>query len=143
MFAFLIPLIWHYYFFQFELKIAVNAALTKKTVHDTDFSQLVNLCPVKKFSLFLTPDQVSDLWQQLELASELESDPQDTVDWGKKWLVDFNAGKIQLVSFDQSNNTGCVDVKMVGSVIEEKSSFKIGCITLSLLLKLFPRKVEP
>ena len=38
-------------------------------------------------------DQASDLWQQLELASELESDLQDTVDWGRKWLVDFNAGK--------------------------------------------------
>ena len=35
-------------------------------------------------------DQASDLWQQLELASELESDLQDTVDWGRKWLVDFN-----------------------------------------------------
>ena len=34
-----------------------------------------------------------DLWQQLELASELESDLQDTVDWCKKWLVDFNARK--------------------------------------------------
>ena len=40
-------------------------------------------------------DQASDLWQQLELASELESDLQDTVDWGRKWLVDFNAGKTQ------------------------------------------------
>ena len=49
--------------------------------------------------------QASDLWQQLELASELESDLRDTVDWGRKWLVDFNAGKTQLVSFDQSNNT--------------------------------------
>ena len=29
-------------------------------------------------------DQASDLWQQFELASELESDLQDTVDWGKK-----------------------------------------------------------
>ena len=28
-------------------------------------------------------DQASDLWQQLELASELESDLRDTVDWGK------------------------------------------------------------
>ena len=28
--------------------------------------------------------QTSDLWQQLELASELESDLQDTVDWGGK-----------------------------------------------------------
>ena len=28
------------------------------------------------------------------MASELESDLQDTVDWGGKWLVDFNAGKL-------------------------------------------------
>ena len=40
--------------------------------------------------------------------------------WGMKWLVDFNAEKIQLVSFDQSNNTGAIDVKMDGSVLEEK-----------------------
>ena len=29
-------------------------------------------------------DQAFDLWQQLELASELESDLHDTLDWGKK-----------------------------------------------------------
>ena len=29
-------------------------------------------------------DRASNLWQQLELASELESDLRDTVDWGKK-----------------------------------------------------------
>ena len=57
-------------------------------------------------------DWASDLWQQLELASELESDLRDTVDWSKKWLVDFSAGKTQLVSFDQSNNSGSIDVKM-------------------------------
>ena len=56
-------------------------------------------------------DQTPDLWQQLELASELESDLPDTVDWGKKCLVDFNAGKTQLVLFDQSNNNGSIDVK--------------------------------
>ena len=32
----------------------------------------------------------SDLWQQLELSSELESILRDTVDWSKKWLVDFS-----------------------------------------------------
>ena len=37
-----------------------------------------------------------------------------------KWLTDFNAGKTQLVSFDQSNNTGAIDVKMNGSVFQEK-----------------------
>ena len=34
------------------------------------------------------------------LICQLESDLRDTVDWGKKWLVDFNAGKTQLVLFD-------------------------------------------
>ena len=56
--------------------------------------------------LYSKCDWGSDLWQQLELASEVESDLRDMVDWGKKWLVDFNAGKTQLVSFDQSNNNG-------------------------------------
>ena len=59
------------------------------------------------------------------MASKLESDLQDTVDWGSMWLVDFNAGKTQLVSFDLSNNSGAIDVKIDGSVLEEKSSFKI------------------
>ena len=72
-----------------------------------------------------------DLWQQLELAAELESDLQDTVDWGKKWLGDFNVGKTQLVSFDWSNNNGSIDVKMGGSILEEKSSFKILGLTFS------------
>ena len=46
-----------------------------------------------------------------------------TLDWGKKWLVDFNAGKTQLVSFDRSNNNGSIDVKMDGSFLEEKIIF--------------------
>ena len=70
-------------------------------------------------------DKASDMWRQLELASELDSDFRDTVDRNRKWLVDFNAGKTQIVSFDQSNNTGSTDVKMDGSVLEEKSSFKM------------------
>ena len=53
------------------------------------------------------------------------------MDWGKKWLVDFNAGKTQLVSFDRSNNNGSIDVKMDGSVFEEKSSFKMLGLTFS------------
>ena len=53
------------------------------------------------------------------------------MDWCKKWLVDFNAGKTQRVSFDQSNNNGCIDVKLDGSVLEEKSSVKILGLTFS------------
>ena len=76
-------------------------------------------------------DLASDLWQQVELASELESDLQETVDWGRKWLVDFNAGKTQLVLFDQPKNTGAIDVKMNRSVLEEKASLKMIWLTFS------------
>ena len=38
-------------------------------------------------TLYSDCDEVSDLWQQLELASELESDLQEIVVWGRKWLV--------------------------------------------------------
>ena len=65
------------------------------------------------------------------MASELELDLQDFVDWGRKWLADFNAGTTQLVLFDQSNNTGAIDVKMDGSVLEENSSFKMLGLTFS------------
>ena len=82
-------------------------------------------------TLYSKCHQASDLWQQLELASELECDLRDTVDWCKKWLVDFSAGKTQLVLFDRSNNNGSIDVKMDGSVLEEKSSFKMLGLTFS------------
>ena len=82
-----------------------------------------------------------------------DADLRDTVNWGRKWLVDFNAGKTQQVSFDWSNNTGAIDVKMDGSVLEEKSSFKMlglsfsskldWALIVSLLLKRSPRKLEP
>ena len=63
------------------------------------------------------------------------------------WLVNLNliyktlwtgvrsglkyAGKTQLVSFDWSNNNGSIDVKMDGSVLYEKSSFKMLGLTFS------------
>ena len=72
------------------------------------------ICDIAVFAddttLYSKCDQGSDRWQQLELASQLESDIRDTVDWGKKWLVDFNAGK---------------------TVLEEKSSFKMLGLTFS------------
>ena len=37
----------------------------------------------------------------------------------RKWLVDFNAGKTQIVLFDQSNKTSAIDMKMDGSVLRK------------------------
>ena len=45
-------------------------------------------------TLYSKRDHPSDLWQQLELASELESDLRDTAGWSSKWLVSFNTGKL-------------------------------------------------
>ena len=59
-----------------------------------------------------------------------------TVDWGKTWLVDFNAGKTQLVSFERSKNTGSIDVKTDGSVLEKKSPFKMLGLTFSSIVLL-------
>ena len=69
------------------------------------------------------------------MASEVESDLRDTVDWGRKLLVDINAGKTQLVLFDKSNNAGAIDVEMDRSVLEEKLSFKMLGLTFSSKLE--------
>ena len=75
------------------------------------------------------------------------------MDWGKKLVVDFSAGRTQLVSFDWSNSTGFIEVKMNVSVLDENHLLRcfgrpsllnwIGALTLSLLLKLPPRKLKP
>ena len=70
-------------------------------------------------TLYSKCDQASNSWQQLELACEIESDLRDNADWDMKWLVDFNSGKLAL--FDWSHNTRAIDVKMDGSVLEEKN----------------------
>ena len=59
------------------------------------------------------------MWQELQLTAELESDPRDTVDWGRKWLADFNSVKSQLVLFELSNNSGAIYGKMNGFALEE------------------------
>ena len=53
------------------------------------------------------------------------------MDWGKKWLVDFSAGKTQLVSFDKSNINGSIDMKMDRSVLDERSPFQMLGMTFS------------
>ena len=54
------------------------------------------------------------------------------MDKGRKWYVDFNAGKTQLVLFDWSNNTGAIYVKIMNeSVLYKKSSFNmVGAVFL-------------
>ena len=42
---------------------------------------------------FTEYDRASNLWQELELASNFESDQRASVNWQRKWLLHFTAGK--------------------------------------------------
>ena len=53
-----------------------------------------------------------------------------TVDWGKKWLVDFNAGKTQLVSFDRPNSGGS-SFKMLGLTFSSKLDWSSYIISIA------------
>ena len=118
---------------KFSQEYPINAGVPQGTIlGPTLFLLYINdlpddvICNIAIYAddttLYSKCDQASDMWQQLELASELESELRDTVDWGKKWLVDFKAGKTQLVLFDRSN-TVTIDVKMDGSVVEKNIIF--------------------
>ena len=62
----------------------VNAGVPQDSILcPKPFLLYVNYLP-DNTTLYSKCDQASDLLQQLELASELESDLQNTVDWGRK-----------------------------------------------------------
>ena len=102
-------------------KYPVNAAVPQDSIlgptlfllYINDLSDNV-ICNIAIYAddtaLYSKCDQASNLWQQLELASELESNLRYTVDRGRKWLLDFNAGKTQLVLFDWSINTAAMRI---------------------------------
>ena len=58
---------------------------------------------------------------------------QETVDFGKKWLVDFET---RLEIFDCSNKPDAIDVKIHVPVYDEKPSLKMVGLSLSSELEL-------
>ena len=78
-----------------------------------------------------------------KLASKLGSALRGTMDWDRKWLVAFNAGKTQLLIFDRSNNRCAIDVEMDESILLQEiisnyAGFAVLCIVwLGLLHCLY------
>ena len=48
---------------------------------------------INNTALYSKYEQAPGLWQQLENYFELESDLRDTIEWGRKWLVDCRKEK--------------------------------------------------
>ena len=82
-------------------------------------------CRCSRLNFYFKCDCASNFWQQVELASVIESDLGDDVEFHKKWLVDFYAGETLHVSFDFNFNYGVIDLKMHVSLLGEKTYFKI------------------
>ena len=95
-------------------------------------------------------DQGSDLWQQLELVSEL--DLLDHVEWGRKWHVNLNAEKTQCVLLTSLITLVLSMRKGMGLFFIKNYLLQCwGCLsllkwilalTISLLPKLHQRKLE-
>ena len=69
----------------------VNAGVPQGSILSPTFFDLSVICNITIYANDTTLYSKCDLWQQLELASELQSDLRDTVDFGRKWLIGFNA----------------------------------------------------
>ena len=78
-------------------------------------------------------DQASDLWQQQQMTSKIESHQQDIVCGGGSGQLVSILEK-QLVLFDWSSISGVIDVKIDRFFLEEESSFKILGWSFSFIL---------
>lgn len=85
-------------------------------------------------TLYGTCSNASNVWSQLEMAADLEADLGNVVEWGKKWLVSFNAAKTQCVPFTRSKNWADIDVKMQRTELEKKESLKLLGLSFSSTL---------
>lgn len=87
-------------------------------------SKLMILLSALKF------DRASHFWQDIELASSLQSDFRYTVNWSWNWLFNLNAVKTQLVLSDFWNKLDVYDAKMDGPVLDEKFLKCWNCLPL-------------
>ena len=89
--------------------------------------------------------QASDMWQQLEFVSELESDLRDTVDWDKKGFLITVLGKLNWFCLTSEITMVLLMWKCMGLFLLRCLGWSsllnwIGALALSLLLKLTASK---
>ena len=82
-------------------------------------------------TLYSKCDQASDMWQQLELASELESDLQDCVDCGRKCLLVSMLERLSLFCSTGLTTLVLLMRKWMGLFFRKKTSFEISKLSFS------------
>ena len=105
------------------------------------------------FLSFLSNSPPLKVWSSIwfveeEFASQLESDLQGIAHWDRKWLVDFNSEKHNLCCLTCLITLVLLMWKWMGLFWKNSWDYLfllnwIEALTLSLLLLLSPRKLEP
>ena len=89
-------------------------------------------------------DRAFDLWQQLKLAFELESNLWDTVDWGRNGLLIWMLKKLNRFGLTSLITQVPLMWKWTGLFLRKNHLLRcwgeLSPLTFSLLLKLLPRK---
>ena len=64
-----------------------------------------------------------EVFDKVELAAELEEDLRTVTEWGKTWLVSFNASKTKLLSINRFKDPYLPSVLMDKVELSENSNF--------------------
>ncbi len=77
----------------------------------------------------------SSVADKTNLAVRLEMDLQSVVNWGKNWLVNFNASKTKLLSINHHRDPSLPPIRMSDSQLLESNSLRLLGLTLTADLR--------
>ena len=98
-------------------------------LHDTILSKLAIYADDTTFYSFL--GKTIDVRAKVEMAADLEDDLRTVVEWGKKWLVSFNASKAKLLSINRFRTPFLPSMLMNDSELTESTQIQLLGLTFT------------
>lgn len=92
---------------------------------------LKQLCYADSITIYSYLNSKSGIIDKTKLAASLEKDLQPVVDWGRKWLVNFNASKMKLLSFTHHREPSLPPIPMADAQLHESAPLYLLGLTLS------------